>query len=91
MLKTAAEFHPAHDEPAYTIGEAHGITGVSKRAIPSPGSNPPTPPTVIPACAGIRAPAFRHAGVSRGLDSGLRRNDGGADGRYMAARVNWLV
>lgn len=34
MLKmTAAEFHPALVEPAYTIDEAHGITGVSKRAL----------------------------------------------------------
>ena len=68
MLKTAAAFHPAHDEPAYTIGEAHGITGVSKRAIPSPGSNPPTPPTVIPAPAGIHTPAYRHAGDYRGSE-----------------------
>lgn len=33
MLKTAAELPPALVEPAYTIGEAHGITGVSPQAI----------------------------------------------------------
>ena len=33
MLKTAAELPPALVEPAYTIGEAHGITGVSPQTI----------------------------------------------------------
>ena len=33
MLKTAGELPPALVEPAYTIDEAHGITGVSQRAI----------------------------------------------------------
>ena len=33
MLKTAVEFHPALVEPTYTIGEAQGLTGVSRRAL----------------------------------------------------------
>ena len=43
-------------------------------------SRPPPsfpPPTVIPAKAGIHAPASRYAGIAGVLDSGLRRNDGG--------------
>ena len=56
-------------------------------AIPAaiPRTTIPAAHPVIPAKAGIHTPPHRHAGAAGVLDSGLRRNDGGAAGMTMGA------